>query len=309
MATRFELVLAGDDEARLRAVGEAAFQEIEECEERLSRFRPQSLVSRINAAAHDGWVELDPDTWELLLICAEVHRDSGGAFDPTVAPLLRALGFDSGGGGPSGHDDVAAAARSVGMAHVAFDHARHAVRFTRGGMALDLGAIGKGHALDLAAAVLRGHGVERALLHGGTSTVVAIGAPPGETGWRVALGRPASAPTALLCDAALSVSAQHGRVVEREGRELGHVIDPRTGRPATRHAAAAVLGRAARATDAWSTALLAGGPELRLPPDLSAMTAARAADGSLVWSGRGRRADSPSRFIQRDSLAPRSTTT
>jgi thiamine biosynthesis lipoprotein len=111
-------------------------------------------------------------------------------------------------------------------------------------VALDLGAVAKAEALDRAAEVLREHGVEAALLHGGTSSVLAIGAPPGERGWRVGI---ADLACALLRDAALGVS----------GNRRPHVRDPRTGATlADAPRTAAVVAPTAAAADALSTALL-----------------------------------------------------
>lgn len=252
MATRFELALFGDEPRRLRAIGEASLREIEDCEAAISPFRPGSAIARINREAYARPVRVDGPTFRLLERCARLTAASGGAFDVTVGPLLRALGFR---GAPPADPEVLAAARSaVGMQHVQLDRDTSTVRFLRAGMAIDVGAVGKGFALDLAADVLREHGVA-ALLHGGTSTVIAVGAPPGLAGFRVGIGPWPDPPVATLRDLALSVSAAHGRTVA--GRS--HVIDPRTGEPAAAHvAAAAVLARSATDADAWSTALCAG---------------------------------------------------
>ena len=139
---------------------------------------------------------------------------------------------------------------------VVLDEVAPTVRFTRAGLALDLGGIAKGHGLDLAAASLRENGVERALLHGGTSTVVAIGAPPDQAAWRVQVGPDQQAPVAELVDCCLSVSAPAGRVARRGDREVHHVLDPRTGSSAVPARLAAVIAPSARVADAWSTALL-----------------------------------------------------
>ncbi len=285
MATRFELVLtAGDratDEARLRAIGEAALDEIAQCERAWSRFDRGSTLTDINHHAHARWIEVDADTFELLELSAEVHRASDGAFDPTVAPLMEALGFWS----PAATGtDPAVAARAIGMTDVLLDPDRRAVRFKRPDIALDLGAIAKGRALDHAAAVLRECGVDTALLHAGTSTVVALGAPPGEPGWRVALGADAPATaTAVLRDAALSVSGPHGREARQGDTRIGHVLDPRTAQPAASAALAAVITSDAGRADAWSTALLVTGEHTTVTNECS--TTALLRDGR--WTVHG----------------------
>jgi thiamine biosynthesis lipoprotein len=230
MGTRFELVLEGDDPHRLRPIGEAALAEIEDWHDRLSRFDPGSFVAHLNACAAREPVPLDEDLFELLAECVAVHRASEGAFDITV-----------------------------GSGSLVLDDGPRTVRFAREGTAIDLGGVGKGHALDHAAAILREHGVACALLHGGTSTVVAIGAPPGETAWRIALGYDQGGAVVRLRDAALSVSG-------------AHVIDPRAAAPGCAARRAAVVGHSARRTDIWSTALLVLGQRpLSMPADLATL--------------------------------------
>ena len=128
------------------------------------------------------------------------------------------------------------------------------IEFARPGVSLDLGGIAKGHALDCAARVLREVGVTSALLHGGTSSILAIGAPATGNGWRVAVrGRNSDRPVELR-DAALSVSDAGGPAGAR--RRESHIVDPRTGSPVPPAVHATVIGPSARLADAWSTALV-----------------------------------------------------
>ncbi len=267
MGTRFELVLDGDDDRRLRPAGEAALAEIDECHRRFNLFDPGSWLSTINRRAAQEAVRLDELTYDLFSMCLDVHRATGGAFDVTVAPLMKAWGLHAGGSQPD-EDAIEAAREVVGMQHVRLDHQHKTVRFTRPGVTLDLGGIAKGYAIDQAVEVLREHGITCALLHGGTSSVAAIGAPPApapgsstELGWRVSLKTdqaPADSPPLVvtLKDEAMSVSAPHGRTVESNNKTLGHVLDPRTGRSLPCGTFAAAVGRSACLTDAWATALL-----------------------------------------------------
>jgi thiamine biosynthesis lipoprotein len=179
-----------------------------------------------------------------------------------------------------------------GAAHIQLDAEARRISFTRPGLSIDLGGIAKGFALDLAAQLIRDEEVERAFIHGGASTMIAIGAPPDKDGWPVALGDPRTDPVISLCDAALSVSAQHGRQAEHDGRTVGHVIDPRRGVPAQGHAAAAVIGPSAMEADAWSTAIVAGPPEYVKPPaHLTTLVAPPSPDGTLQWDSSNLDAD------------------
>ncbi len=253
MGTRFELFILGQDEPQLRAAGEAALEEILTLHRRLSAFERSSELARVNREAGRGWSAISADMIDLLDLCARAHELSAGAFDPTVGPLMEAWGFR--GGTP----DVSAARTArerVGMDKVELDRERGRVRFNHPQMQLDLGGVAKGFALDRAAETLRDGGVESALLHGGTSSAIAIGSPANEAGWRVRIGVQTGGPVVVLRDAALGVSAPHGRMIEHEGRQLGHVIDPRTGEPARGAASAFVVGTSGAMCDALSTALL-----------------------------------------------------
>jgi len=262
MATRFELILAGGDPVRLRAAGEEALREIERVEALLSRYRPSSAIAAINAGAGGAPVRVDPRVVTLLRVCADLSRLTDGAFDVTVGPLLRAWGFVGGSGAPPDPEALAHARRLVGMDRVELDEAASTVRLAHAGMELDLGAVGKGYAIDGAIAVLEEHGMPSALLHGGTSSVHVIGQPTSGPGWRVAWrvpGRP-DRPRALTpAQPALSVSAPHGKAFWLGGRLLGHVLDPQRGEPAGAALSACVVGPTSTVCDALSTALLVRG--------------------------------------------------
>lgn len=251
MGTRFELVLAGGPRSELMACGEAALDEIERLDGLLSAFRGTSVVGRINAGAGGGPVEIGRDVLGLLVLAKDVWRASGGAFDPTLGGLMRARGF---------REENPAPDAVWGCECLELDEQAGTARLTTPGVQLDLGAIAKGWALDVAAEVLQDAGVTCAFLHGGTSSAIAMGAPPGLEGWRVAAPNPAGGGelTITLHDEAMSVSAPHGRTVSTPGETHSHVMDPRTGVSARSAAAAVCVHASAAMCDAWSTAALVG---------------------------------------------------
>jgi len=292
MATRFELVLHGSDESVLRAAGEEALDEIARVEDELSYFRPTSQVFRINQEAAHGPVRVAPRLFRLLQQARQLSAESGNTFDITVAPLMRCWGLYTREGRVPEPGELAAARAKTGMNLVDLDDARSTVRFTREGVQLDLGSIGKGYAVERAGELLREAGVTSALLHGGTSTVLAIGTPPDKDGWMIALEHPANVkgsqehtgvlvlPLAKvsLRDESLSVSAVWGKSFTAADRSYGHVIDPRTGQPTEGALLSAVVLPSATESDALSTMLLTLGPEgfeqvLRLRPGMRALVA------------------------------------
>jgi FAD:protein FMN transferase len=274
MGTRFEILAYGEDKVRLRAAAEEALREIERLERQLSAFRSDSMISRINACAAREPVLVEPGLFRLLTQCRELWRETRGYFDITVGPLMHCWGFREPRDHPPSAEEIGEARAKIGMQHVDLDEANRTVTFARPGLRLDLGAIGKGWALDEAAEFLREAGINSALIHGGTSTALAIGAPPGQEGWKIAV-RPPPAPSGerrggketfqevFLRDNSLSVSALSGRTVAGGGQTWGHVLDPLLGAPVHHTVLAAVVDESATRADALSTAFLAGGMGLR----------------------------------------------
>lgn len=268
MATRFEVVLNGADEVRLRAAGEEALQEIASLEQRLSLYIPTSEIAEVNQKAGRVPVRITPEVFHLLMLAKRLHAATLGTFDPTVGPLVRCWGFMGGTGRQPTEAERLAALAAVGMDAVGLCEADFTVRFQKPGMMLDLGAIGKGYAIERAAALLREAGVVSGLVHGGTSTVCAIGRPENQDSWQIALEVPSlsggaseSLGQVSLVDEALSVSGVWGRQFESEGKLKGHVLDPRTGEPVEGAIMAAVVLPSAAETDGLSTGLLTLGAE------------------------------------------------
>ncbi|MDB6121317.1 MAG: FAD:protein transferase [Pedosphaera sp.] len=267
MATRFEIVLHGNDPVALRAAGEEALDEIGRIEAQLSFYQPTSEISRLNARAAHEPVRVTPGLFRLLQQAKELHAETDGAFDITIAPLLHCWGFTGGTGHVPDPQKLAEARERTGMHLVELNAEDFTIRFAQEGVMLDMGAIGKGYAVEQAASLLKELGITSALVNGGTSSVYALGQPPGAESWNVALEYPptnAKSPPPLLAtiqlrDEALSVSAVWGKSFQAEGVTFGHVLDPRMGRPVEGSLLAAVVLPSATETDAFSTALLVTG--------------------------------------------------
>jgi thiamine biosynthesis lipoprotein len=239
MGTWFEARLVGADAAHLADVAEAVLDEIARLDGRLSRFDPTSEISRINRAAARSPVRVDRDLVALLEICRHAWHATAGAFDVTAT-----------GRSPAG-------AARPSFAHVVLDPARHSVHFEHPAVQLDLGGLGKGYALDRAAAILAAHGVTRALLHGGTSSVLARGTDERGRPWLVGIRDPwaegddVEAARLPLGDCALSCST-----ALTPGRAESDIVDPGTGATLTRQAGCVVTAPAAVEAEILSTALL-----------------------------------------------------
>ena len=262
MGTVLELTLVGSDEALLERARDEALAEVDRLEALLSTWRPESDVSRLNAAAGHGPVPIDPEAAALLARSVELARATRGSFDVTVGPLV-ALWTEAAARNALPEPAAIASARArvgpdrlTASAHGDASHAELAE-----GSAVDLGGVAKGYALDRVRAKLAA-GVDAALLSFGQSSAWAIGHPPDGDGWRL-LARGADggfAGVLTLRDRALSVSGSLGQWSEIAGRRYGHVLDPRTGEPLTERREAIVVTRDATVAEALSKALLVLGP-------------------------------------------------
>jgi thiamine biosynthesis lipoprotein len=261
MACRFEVTLSGEDARQVDAARET-LDTVDRIEDALTVFRDTSELVRVNRTAGAEAVRVDEELFGLLCLCRELNRQTDGAFDITSTPLSRCWGFMKREGRLPAEDEIARARALVGMDGVDLDGG--SVRFRRPGMELNLGAVGKGWALDHVAARLRRRGVRHALLSAGGSSILALGGRGG--GWVVDLRSPRAARERLLRlrlrDAALGASGAGQQYVDVAGRRYGHVLDPRTGWPAGGVLSAAVIATHAAVADALSTAFLVGGVEL-----------------------------------------------
>lgn len=275
MATRFEIVLYGDNPVSLRAAGEEALDEIEWVESQLSIYRSDSQINHANQRADTEPVRLEPTIFALLQRCQELTTITDGAFDITLGPLIRCWGFMGGSGSLPAPEAIERAKSLIGMHHLRLNPDDFSVEFDQTGVMLDLGSIGKGYALERAKDIMEENGIRSALLHGGTSTVTTIGTPPDQATWKIAITRPLTDKEKAKADSddselktvgvanlngnALSVSAIWGKSFQTENREYGHVIDARSGEPTIGAAQAAVTLASATDADAISTALLVSG--------------------------------------------------
>ncbi len=263
MGTEFTIYLYAPNQETASAQFEAAFEEIERVEEALSNYRASSELSRINRLAASEPVTTDPEVFELLRQSLAYASRSGGAFDITVGPLMRAWGFFRGQGLYPTETDLAAARAAVGYRHVALDSGARTVRFDRPGVELDLGGIGKGYVVDRVAELLRESGANAALINAGSSTLYALGAPPGRAGWRVRVPWPASRErtlsSVLLRDASLSTSGSYEKFFRLGGRQYCHIMNPHTGQPVQGMLQTTVIAPSATDSDVLSTAVFVMG--------------------------------------------------
>ena len=266
MGSAYAIAAYGDDAAALAAAVEAAFDEVDRIDRLMSHYKPDSPLSRLNREAGQGaTVRVDPELFDFIAESLRYSRESDGAFDVTVGPLMKAWGFFRGEGRLPAPGELDEARGRIGWKHVVLDAAARTIRFERPRMELDLGGIAKGYAVDRAVAVLKARGLAAALVSAGGSTTYGLGAPPDESGWKVSIQDPVrSQKTALhvvLKDRALSVSGSYERSFEVDGVRYSHIMDPRTARPVQGLLSVAVLSETGTAGDALDNVLFVQGVE------------------------------------------------
>lgn len=237
MGTQNVFLVRGGPAYRCESAVHEAFQILDRLEQRLSKFLPESDVTLVNQLAARQPVVVGDDLLVLLRLANEAWELTGGAFDPTVGPLLRAWGFVDMDGRVPEESEIERLLDLCGMQHVHLDEKNATVRFDRAGVSLDLGGIGKGFAADRIAAHLRESGATSGAVICGRSTVVTWGRPPEAERWSFEVVHPlepAESWTTLRVEpGAMSTSGAYERRFRHGAEEYGHVFDPRLGRPAS----------------------------------------------------------------------------
>jgi thiamine biosynthesis lipoprotein len=299
------------DEALIRQGIQAR---IDDVGRHLSRWDPSSSLSLLNTTTESDWQPVAPGLLGPLRYALELAAETGGAFDPTVAPLVDAWGFGTSGRRyePPAPEEIRAAQARVGHAKVALDASTGRLR-KPAGMQIDLSSMTHGRAADEVAAYLDDLGVSSYLIDVG-SELRAKGSPasaggpdsrgageraPDRSAWRIAIERPPAettdaAPaqaevlrTVWLRDAGIATSGNYRYFFDYNGKRYSHRIDPRTGEPVTHDlASVTVIDPECMRADALATALTVLGPDegLKYATDrnIAALFVLRAGDGTLV---------------------------
>lgn len=262
MACRVEVVLPGEDAHHL-AAARAALDEADRLEAMLTVFRDTSDLARVNRCAAERPVTVPRELFDLLRRCQTLHRATERAFDISSTPLSRCWGFLRRQGRLPMPAEIDAARACAVMNAIVLDEGAQSVFFEHAGLELNLNAVGKGYVVDRMGMSLREARVNDALVSAGRSSVLAIGGRDG--GWHIALRslvRDEVLGTLRLRDGALGTSGGGEQFFEVSGTRYSHVLDPRTGWPASGTRSASVVTASAADADALSTAFLVGGIDL-----------------------------------------------
>ena len=241
-------------------LGKAEFDKVTE----LANLRdPESELSRLNAAAAAAPFCCSESMWLLLMRAEKAYQESGGCFDITVKPLMDLWGFYRKQNRIPTGGEITRTKESTGFSKLKFDRERHTVQFTVPGMALDLGGIAKGYAVDRAAAAIEKYGIKRGVIDLGGNLKLLPLPPPGKNFYNIGIRDPAKRgevlPDTLQLsgNSAVATSGDYERFVTYDSVRYGHIINPHTGKPDA-NPAVTVTTASALDADIFSTSIYLG---------------------------------------------------
>jgi thiamine biosynthesis lipoprotein len=282
MGTTYTLYLYSDSPTQAAAISDEVFDEVDRIDQLLSNYRDSSELSRIDREAAAAPVTTDPEMFSFLQQSLHWSQISDGAFDITVGRLMQAWGFFRHEGRVPSEAELDDLRAVTGWQHLQLDPAARTVHFDTPGLDLDPGGIGKGFAVDAAVRILRADGITAAMLSAGSSTVYALGAPPGKPGWRIVipslkgtgfspyvegptkvgvLTPEGKLSTVTLRDTSLSSADCSQKNFTLNGHLYCHIMDPRTLRPVEGTIQVSIVNPSATASDALSNVLFVQPPE------------------------------------------------
>jgi thiamine biosynthesis lipoprotein len=234
MAGEHEIQLAGANDDAARRAAEDAIADVLRIEAKYSRYRDDSVTSRINTAAGHAAVDVDDETYALLNYADQCHAQSDGLFDITSGVLRRAWNFRREPPQVPSTDELAKLLPLIAWHDV--EWSERSVRLPRAGMEIDFGGIGKEYAADRAATILLGHGMRHGFVNLG-GDIRAIGPQLDGTPWRAGIRHPRIQEAAVaafdLAEGALATSGDYERYFDIDGKRYCHILNPRTGMPVT----------------------------------------------------------------------------
>jgi FAD:protein FMN transferase len=265
MGTVFKIVLYAPDEATAKKAAQAAFARVAELNRIMSDYLATSELMQLCKKAGGPPVEVSRDLFDILTKAEVLARQTDGAFDVTVGPIVRLWRKARRTRQLPPAQELAQALKLVGHDNIRLDVKQRTVQLLVAGMLLDLGGIAKGYAAEAALEVLRRHGLGRALVAAGGD--IAVGEPPPDTrGWRIGIAplKDPEAPPArfvLLKNAAVSTSGDAEQFVDIGGTRYSHIIDPKTGLGLVGRRSVTVVAPSGAVADALATAMCVLGPE------------------------------------------------
>jgi len=264
MGTFLEIHAYGHNAAIIDYAITRAFERVNDLESKISSWQEDSLVGRFNKERSSDRIMADDDTRMVFNQSLEIYHQSEGAFDITIGPLMSLWKIAEMNHLPPSPAEIEKAMGLIGMNRIIHDRADQTLTLPIPGMRIDLGGIGKGYALKVAAEVLEQSGMTRALLNFG-GQVLALDPPPGQSSWPVWIRNPFQEKEVLmpinLTRASVATSSSQERFFQFGNQKLNHILDPKTGFPSLGTASVSIIGKDPTSVDGWATALFIQGKD------------------------------------------------
>lgn len=251
MATLFDFIIAHESKTYAQQAAWEAIKEIDRLENELSRFKPNSDISRINNLKPGERIVLGADAFNCIGRSIELHKETHGAFNIACGALLKCwLNPDYTLRNPS-DEEIELAVKKSQIENLVLHSEDFSIEILEEGTVIDLGAFGKGYAIDSVVGILDEWNIELALLSAGRSSIKAIGAPEGSSGWEISISNPAYQNQVIKTFSLADIS------IGASGLAKGsHIINPITGKPEVKKAGSWVFAQNTADTDAFSTAFM-----------------------------------------------------
>lgn len=263
MGTEIEFTVSTENKEAAEAAFDAIEAEFERIESVMSEWKAGTAISEINAMAGKGTVEVTDELFMLLAVAKEVATLTGGAFDPTWAAMRTIWDFRAGSERVATKEEITAALELIDYRQILLDQEKMTVGLEKKGMALGLGGIAKGYAVDRAVEILVEMGLGNAIVKAGGDMRVQGERAPGKK-WKVSIKHPrkeGNLATLPLKNLSISTSGDYERFFIKNGKLYHHIIDPKTGYPASKCQSVTVLAPDTMTSDALSTAIFVLGPK------------------------------------------------
>jgi thiamine biosynthesis lipoprotein len=296
MAIPIKLVLYAPDDTTASTAAQAAFNRIHYLNGVFSDYEPESELRRLTRTPVAGRVTpVSEDLWNVLACAQELSQRTEGAFDVTVGPLVRQWRRARRRGELPSAERLAQEKQLVGFQHIQLHPESRSVELRMAGMQLDLGGIAKGYVLDAAMAVLRQHGIHRALIDAGGDVVLGD-PPPDKSGWTIGIAplefKGKASQYLSLSNVAVATSGDMFQFVEIDGKRYSHIVDPRTGVGLTDHSKVTIVAPCGMMADSLATAVSVLGPQKGLalieatPPAAALIMRAPEGEVTVLQSSR-----------------------
>ncbi|MEJ8804293.1 FAD:protein FMN transferase [Pontibacter sp. H249] len=264
MGTRFELVAVSDNEQQATNAIDAGVEEIKRIEALISEWQPTSQTSAINRAAGSMPVQVDQELYDLIYRSIKISKLTGGAFDISFAAAYKIWKFDGSMKQMPSPEQVAASIAHIGFENIVLDPRNRSIFLKDPEMKIGFGAIGKGYAANKARDVMRKKGVKAGVVNAAGDMITWGNQPDGQP-WFVGIADPAEQDKVFSWltanETSVVTSGDYEKYAEINGKRYAHIIDPRTGYPASGLKSVTIICPDAELADALATAVFVLGPE------------------------------------------------